>query len=36
MLLVNYKNESPTNVSENYMLEIYLANAKHSCKNGIL
>ena len=27
MLLVNYKNESTTKVSEYYMLAIYLANS---------
>ena len=36
MLLVNYKNESTTNVSEYYMLEIYLENTKRLCRNGIL
>ena len=29
MTLVNYKNEPTPNVSEYYMLEIILANAKH-------
>ena len=36
MLQVNYKNESNTNVFEYYVLEIYLANTKHLCKNGSL
>ena len=36
MLLVNYENESTTNVSECEMLEICLANTKHLCRNGIL
>ena len=36
MLLLYCKNESNTNVSEYYMLEIYFENTKHLCKNGIL
>ena len=36
MLLVNFKNKSTGNVSEHYMLEIYLANTKHLCRNSIL
>ena len=36
MLLVNYKNESTTNVSKYYMLEIYLANTNRLCRNSIL
>ena len=33
MLLVNYKNECTTNVSEYYMLAIYIANSKHLFTN---
>ena len=36
MLLLNYKNDSSTNVFEYYVLAIYLANTKHLCRNGIL
>ena len=32
MFLVNFKNESTTNVSEYYMKAIYLANAQHLCR----
>ena len=34
--LLNYKNESSTNVSKYYRLAIYLANTKHFCGNSIL
>ena len=36
MLLVNYRNESNTNVFEYCMLEKYFANTKHLSENGIL
>ena len=35
-MLLNYKNESSTNVSKYYRLAIYLANTKHFCGNSIL
>ena len=36
MMLLNYKNESSTNVSKYCRLAIYLANTKHFCGNSIL
>ena len=36
MILLNYKNDSSTNVSKYYMLELYLANTKHFYGNCIL
>ena len=35
MLLVNYENDSSTNISKYYMLAIYLANTSHLYRNSI-